>query len=163
VSSINSKVYPFWSTLSIPNSTFIIKGNAVSDPNNPYVLYSNVQFPPYTKGHYEISQKAVMSKKSGGASADIHGNIFYTQGAFPSTPGYLLDGYSALPYVNQDNCSSFTTLKTMVNISSLTTRNIIYYDSTGNNYVADLYMGNLVVQYTPTYGYGVDFGQNIGV
>ena len=88
--------------------------------------------------------------------------MFYTQGTFPSTPGYLLDGYSAFPYVNQDACSSFTTLQTMVNISSITTRNICYYDSTANNYTADLYVGNLVVQYTPTSGYNADTGASIG-
>jgi len=159
ISSINNKVYPFWSTLNIPNSTFTINGN---NAGTPIVLYSNVQFPPYTKGFYKISQKAVLTKKSGGASADIHANMFYTQGTFPSTPAYLLDGYSAFPYVNQDACSSFTTLQTMVNISSITTRNICYYDSTANNYTADLYVGNLVVQYTPTSGYNIDTGASIG-
>ena len=88
--------------------------------------------------------------------------IFYTQGTFPSTPSHLLDGYSALPYINENNYSTFTTLNTMVSISSITTRNICYYDSTGNTYGANLYMGNLVVEYCPTSGFNSDLGANIG-
>ena len=159
VSSINNKVYPFWSTLATPTSTFSILGK---DADTPIVLYSNVQFPPYTKGFYKVYQKSILSKSAGGTSQDIHGNIFYTQGTFPSTPSHLLDGYSALPYINENNYSTFTTLNTMVSISSITTRNICYYDSTGNTYGANLYMGNLVVEYCPTSGFNADLGASIG-
>jgi hypothetical protein len=95
-----------------------------------------------------------LSKNTGGSSADLHPNIFYTVGAFPSTPS-ITDGYSALPVVNQDNASTFTTLMTEFYVSTPTTRNILYYDSTANNYTARLYMGTLFDTYTPDQGNNV--------
>jgi hypothetical protein len=92
-----------------------------------------------------------LSKNTGGSSADIHANIFYTVGSFPSTPS-ITDGYSALPFVNQDNASTFTTLMTEFYVSTPTTRNILYYDSTANNYTARLYLGTLFDTYTPDLG-----------
>ena len=154
VSSINRKLYPFFSTLNVPASTFSINGTSA---NTPIVLYSNVAFP--NTGLWKLSHKSILSKNPGGTSADLHGNILYTQGSFPSTFS-LLDGYSALPTVNQDGVSSFTTLNTNVLISSITTRNISYYDATANNYTARLYMGNLVAEYVPPFGFGIDSGSN---
>ena len=156
VSSVNQKMPAFWSTLNIPTSTFNITGTSAT---TPIILYSNVQFPTYTKGMYKIHQKAVYSKFSGIASADLHGNIFYTQGIFPSTPSLLHDGYTSLPFVNQTGFSSFTTLNTFCVVSSITTRNISYYDSTSNNYIANLYMGRLAIEYIPSFGINGDVGQ----
>ena len=157
-STINQKLPPFWSTLNIPNSTFIINGTLAGNPAVPIVLYSNVQFPPYTQGAYKIYQKAILTKNSAGGGTDIHGNIFYTQGTFPSTPALLHDGYSALPFVNNSGFSSFTTLTTFCVISSITTRNICYYDQSAATYTANLYMGRLAVEYIPTLGNAPDFG-----
>jgi hypothetical protein len=146
VSSINNKLYPYTSTLNIPFSSFSITGNQAG---TPILLYSNVDF--RTQGFHRISQKTILSKNTGGASADIHANIFYTVGAFPSTPS-ITDGYSALPMVNQDNASTFTTLFTELYVSTPTTRNILYYDATANNYTARLYMGSLFDSVTPDFG-----------
>jgi len=146
VSSINNKLYPYTSTLNIPFSSFAINGNAAG---TPILLYSNVDF--RTQGFHRISQKAILSKNSGGSSADIHANIFYSVGAFPSTPS-ITDGYSALPMVNQDNASTFTTLYTEFYVSTPTTRSIYYYDSTANNYTSRLYMGTLFDTFTPDLG-----------
>jgi len=146
VSSINNKLYPYTSTLNIPFSTFSITGNQAG---TPILLYSNVDF--RTQGFHRISQKSIISKNTGGSSADIHANIFYTVGAFPSTPS-ITDGYSALPFINQDNASTFTTLVSEFYVSTPTTRNILYYDSTANNYTARLYMGTLFDTYTPQFG-----------
>ena len=146
VSTINRKLYPYTSTLNIPHSTFSITGNQAG---TPILLYSNVQF--LNQGFHRISQKSILSKNTGGSSADIHGNIFYTVGSFPSTPS-ITDGYSALPFVNQDNASTFTTLMTEFYVSTPTTRNILYYDATANNYTARLYMGTLFDTYTPQTG-----------
>jgi len=146
VSTINRKLYPYTSTLNIPFSSFSITG---SQAGTPILLYSNVQF--LNQGFHRISQKSILSKNSGGNSADIHGNIFYTVGAFPSTPS-ITDGYSALPFVNQDNASTFTTLMTEFYVSTPTTRNILYYDSTANNYTARLYLGSLFDSVTPDFG-----------
>lgn len=146
VSSINNKLYPYTSTLNIPFSSFSITGNQAG---TPILLYSNVDF--RTQGFHRISQKAILSKDSGGTSADIHGNIFYSLGSFPSTPT-ITDGYSALPFVNQDNASTFTTLMTEFYVSTPTTRNILYYDATANNYGARLYMGSLFDSVTPDFG-----------
>ena len=158
ISSINQKMPPFWSTLNIPNSTFIINGTLAGNPAVPIVLYSNVQFPPYTKGMYKIYQRAILTKNSAGGGTDIHGNIFYTQGTFPSTPGLFHDGYCALPYVNNNGFSSFTTLTTITAISTITTRNICYYDQSAATYTANLYMGRLGVEYVPSVGVGFDIG-----
>jgi hypothetical protein len=146
VSSINNKLYPYTSTLNIPFSSFSITGNQAG---TPILLYSNVNF--RTQGFHRISQKAILSKNTGGTSADIHANIFYTVGAFPSTPS-ITDGYSALPFVNQDNASTFTTLMTEFYVSSPTTRSIYYYDSTANNYTSRLYLGTLFDSVTPDLG-----------
>lgn len=146
ISSINLKQYPYTSTLNIPFSSFSITGNQAG---TPILLYSNVDF--RTQGFHRISQKSILSKNSGGASADIHANIFYTVGAFPSTPS-ITDGYSALPLVSKDNASSFTTCYTEFYVSTPTTRNILYYDSTANNYTAKLYMGTLFDTVTPDFG-----------
>ena len=149
VSSINNKMVPFWSTLNIPPSSFNITGNT-----NPYILYSNVQF-PYT-GMWNLSQRAILSKLTGGNSADLHGSIGWARGQFVSTIG-LYDGTSVLPYVNQDNFSSPTTLMTQLYVSSgATTRNIIYTDATLNNYTANLYLDTPVIEYVPSLGYGID-------
>ena len=146
VSTINRKLYPYTSTLNIPHSSFSITG---SQAGTPILLYSNVQF--LNQGFHRISQKAILSKNSGGSSQDIHGNIFYTVGSFPSTPS-ITDGYSALAYANQDNASTFTTLMTEFYVSTPTTRNILYYDSTANNYTARLYLGTLFDTFSPDLG-----------
>ena len=146
VSSINNKLYPYTSTLNIPFSSFSITGNQAG---TPILLYSNVDF--RTQGFHRISQKAILSKNSGGSSADIHANIFYSLGSFPSTPS-ITDGYSALPMVNQDNASTFTTLMTEFYVSTPTTRSIFYYDATQNNYTSRLYMGSLFDTYSPDLG-----------
>jgi hypothetical protein len=146
VSSINLKQFPYTSTLNIPHSSFSITGNQAG---TPILLYSNVQF--LNQGFHRISQKAILSKNSGGSSQDIHANIFYTVGAFPSTPS-ITDGYSALPFVNQDNASTFTTLMTEFYVSTPTTRSIYYYDSAAKNYTSRLYMGTLFDTFTPDLG-----------
>jgi len=158
LSSLNLKLPPFWSTLNIPTSSFTISGSAAG---TPVVLYSNVQFPPYTKGLYKIYQKAILSKTAGATSLVVRGNIFYTQGTFPSSTTLFHDGYSGLPYVDNTGASTFTTCVTMVSISSITTRNICFYDSVANAYTANLYLGNLAVEYVPSLGFAPDIGQNI--
>jgi len=146
VSTINRKLYPYTSTLNIPFSTFSITGNQAG---TPILLYRNVEF--LNQGFHRISQKAILSKNSGGNSQDIHANIFYTVGAFPSTPS-ITDGYSALPYVNDDSRSTFTTLMTEFYVSTPTTRSIYYYDSAAKNYTSRLYMGTLFDTFTPDLG-----------
>ena len=158
VSSVNAKLPPFWSTLNIPTSSFNING---ANAGTPIVLYSNVQFPPYTKGMYKIYQKGILTKTGGATSLDMHPNLFYTQGIFPSSTTLFHDGYSALPYVNNTGTSTFTTCITLVTISSITTRNICYYDAVANSYTANLYLGNLAVEYIPSLGGASDIGQNI--
>jgi len=156
-STINAKLPPFWSTLIIPPSSFSITG---SNAGTPIVLYSNVPFPPYTKGYFNLYQKAILSKTGGTTTQFVNANIFYTQGQYPSSTT-IYDGYSALPYVGDVGASTFTTCVSMVSISSITTRNICYYDARANTYTANLYMGNLVVQYVPTFGFSADAGQSI--
>jgi hypothetical protein len=155
VSSINKKLYPYTSTLNIPFSSFSITGNQAG---TPIVLYSNVEF--LNEGFHRISQKCILSKNSGGTSQDIHANIFYTVGTFPSTPT-ITEGYSALGYVNTIGRSTFTTLMTEFYVSTPTTRNICYYDSVANSYTARLYMGTLFDTYTPSFGLNRELIPNI--
>jgi len=154
-STINAKLPPFWSTLNIPTSSFSITG---TNAGTPIVLYSNVDFPPYTKGLYKLYQKAILTKVTGGAGVDARASIFYTQGTYPSTTTFL-DGFSILPYTNTTSISTYTTCVTTCTISSITTRNICYYDGSANAYTASLFMGNLAVEYTPSLGVTGDIGQ----
>lgn len=146
VSSINLKQYPYTSTLNIPFSTFTITG---TNARTPIVLYSNVEF--LNRGWHTINQKAVLSKNSGIASTDIYANIYYSIGTFPSTITDV-DGYDSLPSINLNGVSTFNTLTTQFYISTPTTRNILYHDFIGNNYVASLFMSPLIDTYIPSFG-----------
>ena len=157
LSSLNLKMPPFWSTLIIPPSSFSING---ANAGTPIILYSNVPFPPYTKGYFNLYQKCILSKTAGTNTQYINGNIFYTQGQYPSSTT-IYDGYSALPYVADVGASTFTTCASMVSISTIITRNICFYDARANTYSANLYLGNLIVQYVPSFGFAADIGQNL--
>ena len=148
VSSINNKLYPYTSTLNIPPSTFSYAASNTQSATVPYVLYSNVAFP--NAGWYTLSQKAIFTRASG--TSDTHQSVLYTPGAFISTPSQK-DGYATLPYVNQNNNSTFTTLTTQLYISSTQlNRNIILYNGTNNNFVGNLFLDSLNVSYTPSFG-----------
>jgi hypothetical protein len=149
VSSINNKQYPYTSTLNTPPSTFSYAASNTQSRTVPYVLYSNVTFP--NAGWFNVSQKAIFTRASG--TADTHQSILYTPGAFISTPS-IKDGYAALPYTNQNNNSTFTTLTTEIYVSTTQlNRNIIIYNDTNNNFVGNLFMDRLVATYNPSRGY----------
>jgi hypothetical protein len=152
VSTINAKQYPFWSTCqNVPPSSFNITG---SNAGTPITLYSNVLFP--TTGLYNISQKMVSQKLSGGTSADIHASVNYSRGLYASTAG-LYDGVSAIPYTNEVNVSCAMTLFTSIYVSTnQTKRNIIFLDRSANNYTANIYLDTPVIQYIPSYGLKTD-------
>jgi hypothetical protein len=148
VSSINNKQYPYTSTLNTPPSTFSYSASNTQSRTVPYVLYSNVAFP--NTGWFNISQKAIFTRASG--ASDTHQSILYTPGAFISTPS-IVDGYDTLPYLNQNNSSTFTTLTTELYISTTQlNRNIILYNDTNNNFVGNLFMDRLVATYNPSRG-----------
>jgi hypothetical protein len=149
VSSINNKLYPYTSTLNAPPSTFSYAASNTQSRTIPFVLYSNVAFP--NAGWFNISQKAIFTRASG--ASDTHQSILYTPGAFISTPS-IIDGYSTLPYLNENNNSTFTTLTTDIYISSTQlNRNIILYNDTNNNFQGRLFMDRLVVTYNPSRGF----------
>jgi len=148
VSSINAKQYPYTSTLNAPPSTFSYAASNTQSRTVPYVLYSNVAFP--NAGWFNVSQKAIFTRASG--TSDTHQSVFYTPGAFISTPS-IKDGYATLPYTNQNNNSTFTTLTTELYISSTQlNRNITLYNDTNNNFVGNLFMDRLVATYNPSRG-----------
>jgi hypothetical protein len=148
VSSINAKQYPYTSTLNAPPSTFSYAASNTQSRTVPYVLYSNVAFP--NAGWFNVSQKAIFTRASG--TSDTHQSVLYTPGAFISTPS-IKDGYASLPYTNQNNNSTFTTLTTELYISSTQlNRNIILYNDTNNNFVGNLFMDRLVATYNPSRG-----------
>jgi hypothetical protein len=149
VSSINNKQYPYTSTLNAPPSTFSYAASNTQSRTVPYNLYQNVTFP--NAGWFNVSQKAIFTRASG--TADTHQSILYTPGAFISTPS-IKDGYAALPYTNQNNSSTFTTLTTELYISTTQlNRNIVLYNDTNNNFVGNLFMDRLVATYNPSRGY----------
>jgi len=148
VSTINNKLYPYTSTLNAPPSTFSYAASNTQSRTVPYVLYSNVAFP--NAGWFNVSQKAIFTRASG--TSDTHQSVLYTPGAFISTPS-IVDGYSTLPYLNQNNSSTFTTLTTDIYISSTQlNRNIILYNDTNNGFQGRLFMDRLVVTYNPSRG-----------
>ena len=148
VSTINRKLYPYTSTLTIPASTFSYAASNTQSATVPYVLYSNVAFP--NAGWFSLSQKAIFTRASG--TSDTHQSVLYSPGAFISTPS-IKDGYATLPYTNQNNSSTFTTLTTQIYISSTQlNRNIILYNGTTNNFVGNLFLDRLNVSYTPSFG-----------
>ena len=148
VSTINRKLYPYTSTLTIPASTFSYNASATQSATVPYVLYSNVAFP--NAGWFSLSQKAIFTRASG--TSDTHQSVLYSPGAFISTPS-IKDGYDMLPYTNQNNNSTYTTLTTQLYISSTQlNRNIILYNGTTNNFVGNLFLDRLNVSYTPSFG-----------
>jgi len=148
VSSINNKQYPYTSTLNAPPSTFSYAASNTQSRTVPYVLYSNVAFP--NAGWFNVSQKAIFTRASG--TSDTHQSVFYTPGAFISTPS-IKDGYASLPYTNQNNNSTFTTLTTELYISSTQlNRNITLYNDTNNNFVGNLFLDRLVATYNPSRG-----------
>jgi hypothetical protein len=148
VSTINRKLYPYTSTLNTPPSTFSYAASNTRSSTVPYVLYSNVAFP--NAGWFSLSQKAIFTRASGGS--DTHQSILYTPGAFISTPSQK-DGYATLPYLNENNSSTFTTLTTQLYISSTQlNRNIILYNGTNNNFVGNLFLDSLNITYTPSQG-----------
>jgi hypothetical protein len=92
----------------------------------------------------------ISQKLSGGTSADIHGSLYYSRGKYSSSIG-LYDGDYNIPYTNENNVSSPTTLFTSVYVSSgYMTRNISYMDKSANNYTANIFLDTPIIQYIPS-------------
>ena len=142
VSTINGSIYPWTSTLGGVVSTFTVDGTTATTPQ----LIGQISF-PYA-GDYFLTQKVAFTKLTGGAAQDCHGMILLNGGGIPTFPGGDY-GLGALPYINENNASTFDTVVTNIQLLSSGTKQIYYYDPTGNNYTASLITDLPVVHFNP--------------
>ena len=119
-------------------STFSVAGAASV---NPVQLFSTIRFP--TIGSYNVSFDANLSRLTGVAGNDIHATI--------GLSSISQSSWSALPYINDNGVSSFTTLNMYANISTgYLTRNIVFMDKGANTWTGAVSLGNPRIQYIPT-------------
>jgi hypothetical protein len=143
VGSINNYPYPWTSTLAGSASTFVVDGTLATTPQ----LLGQITF-PYA-GDYFITQKVAFTKLTGGSSQNCCGCLILDGPAiFPTFPAGET-GLAALPTINENSASTFTTLVSNVGLVSTLTKNIYYYDATGNNYTASLHTDLVVIHYNP--------------
>ena len=141
-STINGSIVPWTSTLGGVVSTFTVDGTTATTPQ----LIGQISFP--YGGDYFLSQKVAFTKLTGGAAQDCHGIMLLNAGSIPTFPGGEY-GMAALPYINENNASTFDTLVTNIQLLSSGTKNIYYYDPTGNNYTASLITDLPVIHFNP--------------
>lgn len=142
-SAVNGYPYPWTSTLAGSASSFVVDGTTATTPQ----LLGQITF-PYA-GDYFITQKVAFTKLTGGSAQDCHGCLILDGPAvFPTFPSGDT-GLAALPYINENSASTFTTLVSNINLTSTLTKNIYYFDSTGNNYTASLETDLVVIHYNP--------------
>ena len=142
-SSINGYQTPWVSTLSgIPVSTFVINGPTAT---TPFKLF-DISFP--LEGDFFVTMKTAFTKLTGGAAQDSHGTLLVNGGGLPVFPAGNF-GMSALPFINENQASSFTTNITNIEVSGVLKRAVYFYDGTGNNYTASLITDVPVLHYTP--------------
>lgn len=143
VNAINGYPYPWTSTLANSASSFTVDGSIATTPQ----LLGQITFP--YPGDYFITQKVAFTKLTGGSSQDCHGCLILDGPAiFPTFPSGDT-GLAALPFINNNSASTFTTLVSNINLTSTLTKNIYYYDATGNNYTASLETDLVVLHYNP--------------
>ena len=119
-------------------STFALAGAASL---NPVQLFSTIRFP--TSGSYNVSFDTVFTRLSGGVGNDTHGTI--------GLSSITQSSWSALPYINDNGVSTFTTLNLTANISTgYLTRNIVFMDKGVNTWTGAVSIGNPRIQYIPT-------------
>jgi len=159
VSSINSKQYPFTSTLGVfgagrTQSTFTVAGTSATTPQ---ILLQNIPFPAV--GNYLITQKNTITKSAGGAGAEPYGTLCLSRGLFPSTFS-TEDGFNSVPFINTTNVSTFNTFTTSITITNplSNTRNLTYYDQSGHNYDLNIAIGDLRIRYIPYQGLAGEVG-----
>ena len=146
VSSINGSALPFdlpWtSTLGTGGFTSSLTGTNITTP----VLVASISFPQ--PGNYTIYQKISAVKTAGGANQDVHMNILYGDANVGVSDVY--EGIGSVPYMNEQNVSTLTTLVANAQVSSINdTKNIYVFDQSNNNYTVDLVAANPVISYNP--------------
>ncbi len=142
-STINGSIVPWTSTLGGVVSTFTVDGTTATTPQ----LIGQISF-PYA-GDYFLSQKVAFTKLTGGLAQDCHGIMLLNgTGGIPTFPGAEY-GMGALPTIGENNKSTFDTIVTNIQLLSSGTKNIYYYDPTGNAYTASLITDLPVVHFNP--------------
>lgn len=142
ISTVNNYPYPWTSTLGGVVSTFLVDGTTATTPQ----LIGQIYFP--NSGDFFLSQKVAFTKVSGGSAQDCHGILLLDSGGLPTFPGGAF-GMAALPYINENGASSFTTIVSNIQVAAPGFKQISYYDSTGNNYTASLITDLPVLHFNP--------------
>lgn len=142
ISSVNGYPYPWTSTLGSLVSSYTVSGVTATTPQ----LLGYISFP--YPGDYFITQKVAFTKITGGVAQDCHGMLIANGGGLPTFPGGNF-GMSALPGIDENLKSTFTTLVSNILVSPPLTKGIYYYDPTGNNYTASLISDIPVIHYNP--------------
>ena len=142
--TVNGYIYPWTSTLGGLNavSSFVVDGTTATTPQ----LIGKISFP--YGGDYFLTQKVAFTKLTGGVAQDCHGILLLNSGTLPTFPGGGF-GMGSLPYTNENGASTFTTVITNIQLLSSGTKEIYYYDSTGNNYTASLITDAPVMHFNP--------------
>jgi hypothetical protein len=146
VSSINGSALPFdlpWtSTLGTGGFTSSLTGTNITTP----VLVASITFPQ--PGNYTIYQKLSAVKTAGAGGQDVHMNILYGDANVGVSDVY--EGIGSVPYINEQNVSTLTTLVANAQVSSINDiKNIYVFDQSNNNYTVDLVAANPVISYNP--------------
>lgn len=142
ISTVNNYPYPWTSTLGGVVSTFTVDGTTATTPQ----LLGQIYFP--NAGDFFLSQKVAFTKVTGGAAQDCHGILLLDSGALPTFPGGAF-GMGGLPYINENGASTFTTVVTNIQVAAPGNKQIFYFDSTGNNYIASLITDLPVLHFNP--------------
>ena len=149
VSSINNKRYVCRSTIGAPYfpSSFTLDGSITT----PILLISSLNF-FNGLGTYDLTQRMVFTKLTG--SVDAYGSILVHSTNTLLAPDSN-SGYGQIPFVNDNNHSTFTTLHTSVNIGGNSQqRQYKYLDTTGGIYTGRLYLDKPTITYVPSVGFG---------
>ena len=145
ISSINSFPNGWCSSIITPVQVSTYHGPTLLTPTPSGAV---VTFP--YNGYYSIRRKLFCTKTSGGASQIPNVMIMLSQTSnAPTLPADDV-GYSSLPFFNELNRSTFTTVQTVIHVVDHTIPYIGYwYDDVGANYYGSFGTGALYIEYMP--------------
>jgi hypothetical protein len=120
-------------------SSFAVNGTV---SGNPVQLFSTLRFP--TAGWYNVGMDATFVRLTGSTGTqDTHACI--------GISSITETKFSALPFINENGSSTFTTLNMTTNVTSnALTRNLVYMDKSVNTYTGVVNLGNPRIQFIPT-------------
>ena len=154
VSTINSKAYPFISSLNNPVATASVSVAGV--PVLTRIQSNTLRFP--FPGNYRIDQEYSLTKSAGGANQGTHGSLIYacngaTTATISNATNWTLMAMSAVPFQDKTGFSTFTSVSaTILANSANLTRDVFYYDAGTGVYDVGLYLAPPQITYIPSPG-----------